>query len=940
MSAVVLKSKNTVPESGKQPPPVLKHLITDSDLGIREGVPLRSLELNNVVNLIEDPFSCNLKERHLVVLKKVVKKYQNGIPLKDVVQMFRILNLCAEKIKEHPDYINPVYEIIKLCGLPFLKEKSSDEMNYAQIVTESISQLGYLMRVPSDQVRLQICDTIIAFYNPKTPKQQVEGFIPASNSYRLQMVERSGLAETLVLSLALLETQLEVKLHVLHALQTLSGSSEINCNLILKAEGASKICLRLNEHDPSGQLLFRSSEILWNLLEKGYREEITLQLSNLDCIRTLKEVFLHQLLHGFRRYDLQLRNDLLVITTIIAQNPKAPIIESEFAKLLSFLATFPEVKSHNPLARSIKISFCHEDFEMKKLLFNFLVIMAKDLSAIQLFKDSKVLLALFHYLTQHEKKGAHGWSAAQHEELQLHALATLTTIAPLLIEDYTTCQGNTRLLMLLEWCVGQDTYTGEGNSFHGCGVRGNKNAHMRYCVRLLRSMVFLGDTAINQDLCDQGVINILTGILIKTAEQYKEDDAISLELKADMLLILSTLCENDLHRKELFGGDGVEILKKLMRIDPSTFYSGLGHNKLILATLDCIWSCIVGCYTIEDIFLEKEGIFLLLDLLESGPKNMHIVLLATLLELCDNPKTIKHINAWKGKKDLTAAALLVSLWRDEEKEMGVLRDEHGRIVDSKKPLLGLYQESEPVMPLPANSPSPAVMDVSENMRAKIYSILSKIGFEDLPGLSTHDYITLAIISRYLDFKVGEIWHEISSELKEEGIRPTTPDLKDLETIEHVTAEVGEKVIILQAEILENQQQKDLQDEQEMYAEIRNNYKQREIAVKAWEQYLARTSNYEVLKNLKQFQDESIELSKPKIVQQDSLFHATILPGPTTTTFCGRQLAVESTPTELTGGPLANTELGLERASIRGGALQKTKAAKDLDQFQISSVSVK
>ncbi|KAG2465018.1 GTPBA protein, partial [Polypterus senegalus] len=313
-------------------------------------------------------------------------------------------------------------------------------------------------------------------------------------------------------------------------------------------------------------------------------------------------------------------------------------------------------------------------------------------------------------------------------------------------------------------------------------------------------MVFLGDTAINQDLCDQGVINILTGILIKTAEQYKEDDAISLELKADMLLILSTLCENDLHRKELFGGDGVEILKKLMRIDPSTFYSGLGHNKLILATLDCIWSCIVGCYTIEDIFLEKEGIFLLLDLLE----------------------------------------------------------------------------------------------------------------------------------------VGEIWHEISSELKEEGIRPTTPDLKDLETIEHVTAEVGEKVIILQAEILENQQQKDLQDEQEMYAEIRNNYKQREIAVKAWEQYLARTSNYEVLKNLKQFQDESIELSKPKIVQQDSLFHATILPGPTTTTFCGRQLAVESTPTELTGGPLANTELGLERASIRGGALQKTKAAKDLDQFQISS----
>lgn len=35
------------------------------------------------------------------------------------------------------------------------------------------------------------------------------------------------------------------------------------------------------------------------------------------------------------------------------------------------------------------------------------------------------------------------------------ALDTLSAVAPPCLDDYMTCQSNTRLLMLLEWCVGQ-----------------------------------------------------------------------------------------------------------------------------------------------------------------------------------------------------------------------------------------------------------------------------------------------------------------------------------------------------------------------------------------------------------------------------------------------------------------------------------------------------
>lgn len=130
------------------------------------------------------------------------------------------------------------------------------------------------------------------------------------------MAEVGGLAKTMVLSLALLENQLVEKLWVLKVLQHLSTSglysikfelvsfsyfcfylamsrlynvikiffSEVNCTLMMEAQAASGICVHLNDPDPSGQLLFRSSEILWNLLEKTSKEEIIQQLSNLECL--------------------------------------------------------------------------------------------------------------------------------------------------------------------------------------------------------------------------------------------------------------------------------------------------------------------------------------------------------------------------------------------------------------------------------------------------------------------------------------------------------------------------------------------------------------------------------------------------------------------------------------------------------------------------------
>ncbi|XP_013998112.2 cilia- and flagella-associated protein 69 isoform X2 [Salmo salar] len=924
--------------------PVIKHIAKDNDQEKQE-ILTKPIELSRVIHFLEDPLAATLKERQIFALKKVVKRRQKGFLLKELADVFKILYICAEKSKDHPEYTSVLCDLLKICRLPFLKEKTSDEVTYAQTVKESLSQMGFLMRVPNADVRNQICHSIISVYSSVTSKHSVDGLHPTSLGYRVQLLEKSGLAETLVLSMALLENQPAVKLHVLQTLQMLSSSSDVNCSLILKAQGAQQICFHMNEPDPSGQVLFRSSEILWNLLERGCKEEVTAQLSNMDCIMALKEAFLHQLLNGFRHYDLQLRNDLLVITTLIAENPKSPLIESLFAKQLVLFVTFPELKSHNPLVRNLKLSYNNEDFEMKRLLLNLVVVMSKDLSALQLFKEGHVVLALLHLVKPtaappEGQSGPRNWNTVQQEELQLQALATLATVAPLMLDDYMTCQGNTCLLLLLEWCTERDAYFGQGHSFHGTGGRGSKKAQMRYCVRLLRSMASLGNEAINQDLFDQGAISQLLVIIMQMEGSPEEEDVITLEIKADIQLILSALCENNPHRKELFGSEGVEMTVHFLKMSTEKFYSGLGHNKLILSTVDCVWSCIVGCYTTEDVFLEKEGIFLLLDLLHSSPRNMQNVVLGTLLELCDNPKTMSHILAWRGQKSLTTPGLLLQLWRQEEAELGVSRDLYGRISDPKKPILCYYQEEEDSqVSLPANRPSAAVMDVSENLRSKIYSVFCKLGFEALPGLSTEDYITLSIVTRYLDFKVGEVWDEISKELSLEGVRPVTPDEEALDTIAKMTEDTARRVTTQQSSMLEQRDKEDVSEEKRMYTEISYNWKQQELTAQSWEHFVAKTSNYKILKETKEHQERTIYSSRPKPKYKEAIFHPTQIHGLQITKFCGRVMTVESTPANLTGGPLANTELALERVPIQGGALRKLPTATE-DPEYFNTVSVK
>ncbi|XP_064613736.1 cilia- and flagella-associated protein 69-like [Liolophura sinensis] len=888
--------------------PLVTHVINDEDLGLLQGTKLIPVNLNKMVKLLTDPHSAMLYDRHVHALKRVIRHYSKGFPLKDLVQVFKILNVCADRVEDQPMYEDSLCDILKLCCLPFLQEKSSDQLAFRQILQESVSQLGYLMRVPSSAVRLEICKTLNSFYCVKQQQQQVQNYKGTNLDYNRRIVEDSDIAETLVKSLALLENDTDVKIQVLNVLQNFSKDSEKNCNEMLNGGAAQRICSRLMDtSDPSGQLLFRSVDVLWNLLTHGDRDTVAQQLNNLDCISQLRDAYIFQLTQGYSHYDRQLRNDLLVIASLVASLcPQAPFIETGFAKQLVLFATFQEVKSNHVLVKHLKLSQTHEDFELKKLLFNLLAMLSQDPAVLPILAEGHLMLALFSYVRGNDvQTGPREWTPAQFEELQLESLSCLSSLCPLMLEDYMTCQGSTRILLLLEWCVSPDEFGGHGNSFHGSGGRGNKRAQMRHCVRLLRSVVSTGDERVLQDLVDQGAINQISGILTNATSSEDEDDAIDVEMQSDMLFILSSLCDGDMHRKELFGTEGVNVCVAYLRTDPRLVSGGLGHHRLLLATVDCIWCAVVGCYITEDYLLEKEGVFLLIDLLQYCPKNMHNLIVGCLLDMCENPKTVHHVLTWRGKKNMSAAHLFCQMWREEEQEMGVKREPTGAIADLNQPLRTSLQEELGVTPLSAHCPSQAIVDVSENMRAKLYSLFCKLGFTDLPGLDVTDHVTLTIIEKYMEFKMGEVLTEVIDELEVENVRPVTPDREALEAISRAVEDRAQIVASTQEELLQAQSNQDIIEEQEFYAEIRENHRQKEKALNDFTEFVARTSNYTVLKAAKERQELSVEASRiqPKFRDTEA-FHSTDIQNLQTTAFSGRHVKVDSTPPHLTGGPLA------------------------------------
>lgn len=390
---------------------------------------------------------------------------------------------------------------------------------------------------------------------------------------------------------------------------------------------------------------------------------------------------------------------------------------------------------------------------------------------------------------------------------------------------------------------------------------------------------------------------------------YIEDDQIDLEMQEDMLVIISLICESDpAHKEACVETKLVKIIIHYLRDLPGKVVSGLRCDQLLLGVLDCLFNSILGNEAAEDKFLALEGAFLLVDLLQKTPSEMHPIVLSSLVELTENPKSIRHLLTWRGtnndpnnaNKFISLPQLLIQLWRDEEKRIGVIRGPLGELIDKEFPLAGESQRNAIInqTEIVPGLESAALGEMSENTRTRIYCLLSRIGFGDLPGVQVQsgDYVTLAVIEKYFNLKIDEVWDEVFNELENENTKLIEADAEAAETIKTSKRERAKVIINLQEDLKIAKSQHENHEERQLFDKIREKYRQNGKMVEKWEDYVDRTSKYATLKAAKDNMVNQIEQSRAR--QDSDATHHKLNLDLTTTTFQGRHIFVESTPSEL------------------------------------------
>jgi len=82
------------------------------------------------------------------------------------------------KLKSQQVYQESLLILLELCGRPFLKQKSSDENNYATSVLQLFSLLGQIAVSTNDVLRLTISQTLASLYSSQPSTGTLEDGIP------------------------------------------------------------------------------------------------------------------------------------------------------------------------------------------------------------------------------------------------------------------------------------------------------------------------------------------------------------------------------------------------------------------------------------------------------------------------------------------------------------------------------------------------------------------------------------------------------------------------------------------------------------------------------------------------------------------------------------------------------------------------------------------
>ena len=500
---------------------------------------------------------------------------------------------------------------------------------------------------------------------------------------------------------------------------------------------------------------------------------------------------------GFRQADKELRNELLIVATLLASQPASwPLFRQ--SGLLDVAVTYasdppgPDTGEEDERKGDVhNYGTCsEEDFELKQLLWGLVCALCeRDAENLEAVAERSRFLQTLVASVQEPPALVQAWGATQLKALQLQALSVLAGLATQAPERFSQMDGMSVAVQFVQSACSLDILD---NPAPDLELRGAALKLILHTSGLLDFPDQLGEL---------GAVEAMLSLF--------SDTAVPIEMRRDALAIIACVCRGGHEENQTVfrKAGGVEALRDCLRYDTS---EAVNNNFLIVAVVDAVWSVVVGNRRSEARLLHLEGVEALLDLLEVCPALMRNQVLGVMADLCRNARAPPRFRCWKSSSSsmATAAQLLLGLWVTEEGRLNVTRVNQGLLNSLETPLGALAgqagdggsgpESGQVAAPTSTNGPSPAFARLKEalaaakdmsrseralqeavgaqDMRCKIFAVLQSVGFEAVADdLAMEERMTFATACNYPEFRRGQEWLGVKEELRSDGCNPIAAD---------------------------------------------------------------------------------------------------------------------------------------------------------------------
>ncbi|KAF0303314.1 Cilia- and flagella-associated protein 69 [Amphibalanus amphitrite] len=853
-----------------------------------------------VMNLLMSQQASDMPDRITRAVDEMLAEFPQGLVISALAPLFAVTEQLLLRSRENEGYLSLICRVVELLGLPLWKERETISADHWEFVVQVGSVLGCLLKeCHQPRVRLAVCRALGVIIPGRAERRCAHQFrfkALSCDEYLLAL-EESSIGESLMEAMRGVEEE-GLYMEMLKVLLALCYRSERNCRNMVDAELPHVITQRMLWTD---DVLFVTAEVLIQMMvtfsSADQPESILKQLACRPCVSTLRAALHHQLRSVQSVVNRQLRNDILTLSVSVARLcPPVPLVETGLAADLLHLAVHTELKSERSPFSYLQLLTSSEDFEMKKLLLVLPALLLRTTVTISMLSEHQVMLSLLMLISRDLRpsfayNSAVSWTEPQFRELQLLALRTLAAIIASLPEDALQYRAGTRLLLYLtSYLDGSPLVTVD---------------HLQACMQALHNAAASGEPALLADLADQDAVSLMTTFLRHPrvlALAAGPQRMAYVALATECLAILSFLCDEDPHRKSLFGSRGVDaLLSTLLETTRQRCRLGPRHYTVIVNAMDAVWSCVTGCASNENEFLMRGGCDTLLDLTDAGGLGLlKLQTLGCLLRLCDTcPAAAKFILRWRGSGGRTCVQLLMALWRQEEDALGCHTDADGIITDLEQPLRGALQPLEPF----SAAPEPvAVAEMVGKMRPKIFGIIEHLKqvrgddglfVRELTDIDVRDQVTMALVESYLDLKEGEVCAELRAQVASQGVKPVLADRLMLDDLRVIGREKSQYAQSLQTDLRSAALRRHVADERQFFERLKRLEMQELLAIRRVSEYIARTSCHRVLAQAKRRQEQ--EVQDTTCQPGPGKYYRTLQRSTNVTVFSARHLDIQLTP---------------------------------------------